>query len=78
MAQAVYATSCGVSRPGVSRSSAPTSATVTAADVPVDAPPGASEKIVRWIAMSSGTFIRRMAASSRGCFCQPVMLRSRT
>ena len=36
-------------------------------DVPVDAPAGASEKIVASIAISSGTPTRAIAASSSGC-----------
>jgi hypothetical protein len=41
-------------RPGVSRSKAPRSATVTEAEVPVEAPTGASEKTVTRTASSSG------------------------
>ena len=52
---AAIATSCGVIRPGVSLSSAPSNATDTAADVPVEAPAGASEKIVTCRERSPGS-----------------------
>ena len=41
--------------------------TATAAVVPVEAPAGASEKMVTCTAISRGTRMRSMAASSSGC-----------
>jgi len=61
-----YATSCGVIRPGVSESSAPINATLTAADVPVEQPAGASEKIEICRLTSSGMCMYSIAASSSG------------